>query len=312
MPQYHDIFYLRGPMPRSLPPLNALKAFEAAAHCESFTLAAERLCVTQSAVSRQVKLLEEQLGVTLFERGAGRLRLTDAGRRLQPVLRQSFDRIAWTVGGLRDHEAFPRLTINVPPTFASRWLVPRLGRLNALHPDLELTVTTRAEDDLTAYSDLDCAIRFGDGEWPEVDATQLMQESHVAVCAPQLLAGRRGREVDLTRHTLLHVLRGEDRFHTWEHWLSAAGLDGVETRGGMEFDVLELAIQAAINAVGVTIADRQMIQRELFRGDLVQLLDVEVTGHQSYWLVTRPGQAESANLALFRRWLAQEINDPPG
>ncbi|WP_136248238.1 LysR substrate-binding domain-containing protein [Halomonas borealis] len=298
-------------MQRSLPPLNALKAFEAAAQCQSFTQAAVRLCVTQSAVSRQVKLLEEQLGVALFDRSGGQLKLTAAGRRLLPVLRQSFDRIAWTVGGLGEQEALSCLKLNVPPTFASRWLVPRLGRLKALHPSLELSITTRFEDDLLGNNDLDGVIRFGAGEWSAVDAELLIQETHVAVCAPHLLAGRRGREIDLTRHTLLHVLRDDNRFHTWEHWLQAAGLEGVDTSGGLAFDVLELAIQAAINGVGVTIADRHMIARELMRGDLVQLLDVEVTGHQSYWLVTRSGHPESTNMALFRRWLRQEINDPP-
>ncbi|RTR02953.1 LysR substrate-binding domain-containing protein [Halomonas nitroreducens] len=298
-------------MQRSLPPLNALKAFEAAAQCQSFTQAATRLCVTQSAVSRQVKLLEEQLGVVLFDRSGGHLKLTAAGSRLLPVLRQSFDRIAWTVGGLRDQETLSRLKLNVPPTFASRWLVPRLGRLKSLHPSLELSITTRFEDALLDNNELDGVIRFGAGEWPEVDAELLIQETHVAVCAPHLLEGRRGREVDLTRHTLLHVLRDDYRFHTWEHWLQAAGLQGVDTSGGMAFDVLELAIQAAINGVGVTIADRHMIARELMRGDLVQLLDVEVTGHQSYWLVTRSGHQESANMGLFRRWLRQEIDDPP-
>ncbi|KJZ18183.1 MULTISPECIES: transcriptional regulator GcvA [Halomonas] len=298
-------------MQRSLPPLNALKAFEAAAQCLSFTQAATRLCVTQSAVSRQVKLLEEQLGVALFDRSGGQLRLTAAGNRLLPVLRQSFDRIAWTVGALEDQQQLSHLRINVPPTFASRWLVPRLGRLHALHPSLDLSITTRFEDDLLNHAEMDGVIRFGAGEWPELDAELLMQESHVAVCAPQLLEGRRGREVDLTRHTLLHVLRDDDRFQTWQHWLRAAGIEGVETDGGLAFDVLELAIQAAINGIGVAVADRHMIGRELMRGDLVQLLDVEVTGHQSYWLVTRQEQQDSTNMALFRRWLRQEISDPP-
>jgi LysR family glycine cleavage system transcriptional activator len=295
-------------MSRSLPPLNSLKAFEAAAECESFTLAAQRLCVTQSAVSRQVKLLEEQLGVPLFQRGAGHLRLTDAGRRLQPVLRQSFDRIAWTVRGLQEPDAVPHLRLNAPPTFASRWLTPRLGRLKSLHPDLELTLTTRAEDNLSGDENLDAAIRFGTGEWSDAEVVQLMQESHIAVCAPQL---RRRHAQDLNRQVLLHVLWGDDRFHTWSHWLSAAGIEGVKTSGGLAFDLLELAIHAAVNAVGVTIADRHMVERELEKGELVPWLDVEVMGHRSYWLATRPHQTESASLKLFRHWLAQEIEDPP-
>ncbi|CEP37962.1 MULTISPECIES: LysR substrate-binding domain-containing protein [unclassified Halomonas] len=298
-------------MSRTLPPLNSLKAFEAAAECASFTLAAQRLCVTQSAVSRQVKLLEEQLGVPLFQRGSGHLRLTDAGRRLQPVLRQSFDRIAWTVRGLQEPDAVPHLRLNAPPTFANRWLIPRLGRLKSLHPDLELSLTTRADDDLVGDENLDAAIRFGTGEWSDAELVHLMQESHIAVCAPKLRGSMRRDALDLNHQVLLHVLWGEDRFHTWDHWLSAAGIEGVKTSGGIAFDLLELAIHAAVNAVGVTIADRHMVTRELDRGELVSWLDVEVTGHRSYWLATRPHQVESANLKLFRQWLAQEIEDPP-
>lgn len=168
--------------------------------------------------------------MSLFQRGSGHLRLTDAGRRLQPVLRQSFDRIAWTVRGLQEPDAVSHLRLNAPPTFANRWLIPRLGRLKSLHPDLELSLTTRADDDLVGDENLDAAIRFGTGEWSDAEVVHLMQESHIAVCAPKLrgLCGVM-RSTSITRCCSMSC--GEDRFHTWDHWLSAAGIEGVKTSG---------------------------------------------------------------------------------
>ncbi|PAU78420.1 LysR substrate-binding domain-containing protein [Halomonas salipaludis] len=289
-------------MSRYLPPLNALKAFEAAAQCQNFTQAAQRLHVTQSAISRQVRHLEEQLGVVLFERRPGQLRLTEAGRRLLPALSTSFDRIALTVRDLASPTDLTRLRLNVPPTLASRWLVPRLDDLRRRYPTLSLTLTTRESDDLAADSTLDAAIRFGDGDWNDVEPHFLMQENHIAVCAPRLL--RDGRPLDLREQTLLHVMRTtEDRFPTWRHWLDAAGIEGVDTQGGLEFDLLDLAIRAALEGLGITIADRAMVARELAKGALVQPLAAAMPGHQSYWFVTRPGQGDEPMLTLVYDWL---------
>lgn len=289
-------------MSRQLPPLNALKAFEAAAQCQSFTAAAQRLHVTQSAVSRQVRHLEEQLGVSLFERRPGRLRLTAAGRRLVPVLSASFDRIALSVRDLQAPTSITRLRLNVPPTLASRWLVPRLKDLRTRYPSLSLTLATRADDGLANDSAMDAAIRFGAGDWHDVDTHFLLQESHIAVCSPRLL--RDGKPLELAEQTLLHVMRTpEDRFPTWRHWLDAAGIDHVSTEDGLEFDLLELAIRAALEGLGVTIADRAMVARELARGELVQPLAAEMPGHQSYWFVTRPGQADQPPIRLLYDWL---------
>ena len=293
-------------MTRRLPPLNALKAFEAAARLASFTAAAEQLFVTQSAVSRQIRHLEDRLGVRLFARRAGQVELTAAGQRLLPSVRAAFDRIESTARYLHVPDGPSRLRLNVPPTFALCWLAPRIGELRARYPDLDLTVTSRAADDLSLDSDLDAAIRFGAGDWNDVEIHLLMQESHIAVCSPRLLPT--GGALDLSQQTLLHVVRGSrDRFPTWRHWLDAAGIDGVATENGLEFDMLAAAIRAAVQGVGVTIADRHMVAHELARGDLVQPLDVETPGHDSYWLVTRPGQRLSPEFVLFNEWLEEEI-----
>jgi LysR family glycine cleavage system transcriptional activator len=292
-----------------MPALNALKAFEIAGRTGSFTRAAEMLNVTQSAVSRQVRQLEAQLGETLLQRHHHHLELSAAGRVLLQALQQSFDRIELTVRSMQEKTHRNRLRINAPPTFATRWLMPRLGRLRDAHPHLELSLTTQLEDSLAESSVLDCAIRFGNGEWHGLDNRLLIQQWHIAVCAPALLARQASRKaIDLNQFTLLHVLASADqRFLTWQHWLKAAGIDNVDTRGGYEFDLLDHAIRAAIDGLGVCIADRHMITRELAEGQLVQVLNVHTDGHQSYWFVTRTEQDEPPHVALFRDWLQQEI-----
>ncbi|GLU37231.1 LysR substrate-binding domain-containing protein [Pseudomonas sp. NBRC 100443] len=297
-------------MKRKIPALNALKAFEVAGSTGSFTRAAELLNVTQSAVSRQVRQLEEQLGEPLLQRRHHHLQLTDAGRMLLRALQQSFDRIELTVRGIQQRQHLNRLRLNAPPTFASRWLLPRLGRLREAHPGLEVTLTTHLQDSLAETGTLDCAIRFGNGEWEGLDSSLLMHEKHIAVCAPGLLAQREETEqgMPLNGMTLLHVLaRDDQRYLTWRHWLDAAKIQGVDLQGGYEFDLLDMAIRAAIDGLGVTMADRQMVARELVAGQLVQLLDVQVDGHQSYWWVSRPGQELPEHVERFRDWLLEEV-----
>ncbi len=297
-------------MKRKMPALNALRAFEVAGHTGSFTRAAEVLHVTQSAVSRQVRQLETQLGEALLLRRHHHLELSATGRLLLQALKMSFDRIELTVRSIQEKTHLKRLRINVPPTFASRWLMPRLPSLRAAAPEVEVTLTTRRTDELVESGALDCAIRFGNGEWAGLDNQLLMNERHVAVCSPELLGERATTSVDLNAFTLLHVLASNDqRYLTWQHWLNAAGIDDVDTHDGYEFDLLDHSIHAAVDGIGVTIADRHMIAPELARGALVPLLDVEVDGHQSYWLVTRAGQDDAPHVAMFREWLRGQVDE---
>lgn len=296
-------------MKRKMPGLNTLKAFEVAGSTGSFTLAGELLNVTQSAVSRQVRQLEAQLGTSLLERRHHHLELTSAGRILLRALHQSFDKIELTVRSIQQSTQSNRLHINAPPTFTSRWLMPRLGRLREKHPELELSISTRLQDSLAETISLDCAIRFGDGEWESLDSSLLFQERHIAVCAPSLLAHEcHEQDVDFNRLTLLHVLAREDqRYLTWKHWLDAARISGVNIDGGYEFDLLDLAIRAAIDGVGITVADWHMVAPELASEQLTQVSDVNVEGHESYWLVTRPEQTHMPHLQVFSQWLQEEI-----
>ncbi|GLQ96394.1 LysR substrate-binding domain-containing protein [Dyella mobilis] len=295
-------------MKRKMPMLNALKVFEVAASFGNFTRAAEVLSVTQSAVSRQVRQLEDQLGETLLERHHHHLHLTPAGRLLLKALQQSFDGIELTVRAIQQKQHLNRLRVNAPPTFAMRWLVPRLGSLRERHPELEITVTSALQDTLVESGQLDCAIRFGNGEWDNLESSLLLHEQHIAVCAPSLLKGRAHDQLDLSHLTLLHVLsRQNKRYMTWQHWLDASGISGIDLRGGYEFDLLDMAIRAATAGLGVAIVDRHVVAQELSDGRLVQWLDVQVEGHQSYWFVTRPEQMLSPAAEKFRVWLLQEV-----
>lgn len=299
---------------RKLPALSAMKVFEVVGQTRSFTRAAAILNLTQSAVSRQVRNLEEQLGEPLLVRRHHDLELTAAGSVLFATLQQAFHSVELAVRGIVDKSARNRLRINVPPTFAKRWLMPRLGRLRAALPDVEISIGTELHDSLAERSLLDCAIRFGDGEWPMLDARLLMTERHIAVCAPTLLEDRRNTPtIDFSGLTFLHVLASADRrYMTWQHWLDAAGLADVDTSGGLEFDLLDLVIEAACNGLGVAVVDRSMVGAYLADGSLVQLSDVEIEGHESYWLVDRAGQAGSAHVEGFRRWLFTELSLPAG
>lgn len=297
------------PAPHRLPSLNAMKAFEVVARCASFSRAAEILCVTPSAVSRQVKHLEEQIGETLLVRGHHQLDLTPAGRALLPVLSESFQRIRNTVQDVRNGGARRRLSLNVPMTFARRFLMPRLGRLRATHPDLLLSIRTQPKDALSRPGSLDAAIRFGTGDWQALHSSHLFQESHIAVAAPPVVDAITGAygEIHLDRATLLHVLKREGRYLTWQHWADAAGLDDADVEQGVEFDTLDLAVEAAVAGLGITIADVHMVADDLAAGRLARVLDTAVAGTQSYWLV-RPVEADPhEGLQQFEHWLREEL-----
>lgn len=288
-----------------LPSLNAVRAFEAVARCRSISRAAEVLHVTPGAVSRQLKHLEAELGERLLTRGPRQIRLTAAGERLREAVTPALEQIRQTAGDLQGRRDSRRLALNIPSTLASRWIMPRLHRLRGMDPTLRLSIRTEAKDRLSKRDELDAAIRFGTGDWPDLHSSHLFQEQHVAVAAPavqQALSTPDGR-VSLTEATLLHVLKREGRYLSWPHWLDAAGIEGVDPRRGFEFDTLDLAIEAAIAGMGATIADRHMVADDIAAGRLVQLFETLVPGTQSYWWVYPPETPLTGPLATFERWL---------
>src|SRR3954452_25048660 len=206
-------------MLRRLPPLNALKAFEAAARHESFTRAAEELNVTQGAVSHQVKALETELGIKLFNRERQRLIITGAGRDYLAVVRDALDRIAVGTERLGQRQGSGGPTVSTSPDFAAKWLVHRLGRFAEAHPEIELRVSATMHHVDFAREDVDIAVRHGDGHWPGLHVTRLCSEHLFAVCSPALAQGLK-RPSDLLKLPLLHL---DDRA-AWSAWFAAAGV----------------------------------------------------------------------------------------
>jgi len=234
-------------MPRQLPPLNALRAFEAAARSESFTRAAEELCVTQGAVSHQVKALEAELGLKLFNREQQGLVITEAGRVYLEVLRDAFDRIAVGTERLLQRQSAGLLTVSTSPNFAAKWLVHRLARFAELHPAIDLRIGAALHHIDFAREDVDLAIRHGDGQPNGLHMTRLCTEELMLVCNPKLLSGENALRTpaDLAGHTLLHI---NDR-NDWAKWLESAGVGNVDVARGPIFNQASMALDAAIQTL---------------------------------------------------------------
>jgi LysR family glycine cleavage system transcriptional activator len=291
-------------MSRRLPPLNALRAFEAAARHLSFTRAADELHVTQTAISHQIKGLEERLGVRLFRRLPRGLLLTEEAQRYLPPVRDAFDRIAAATAQLAAGSSSGTLTVSVLPSFAAKWLVPRLGRFRATHPDLDLRISASSQLVDFARDDVDVAIRIGRGRYPGLRVDRLFGESMVPVCAPELLTGAHPlrRPEDLRHHVLLH-----DDDHTgWQLWLELAGVEGVDPRRGPIFTDSAMVVQAAAEGQGVALARSVLAAGDLAAGRLVQPFEVSVPQDLAYYLVSPEATAEQPRITAFRSWLLAE------
>jgi LysR family glycine cleavage system transcriptional activator len=291
-------------MPRRLPALNALKAFEAAARYESFTRAAEELCVTQGAVSHQVKALEAELGLKLFNRERQRLVITEAGRAYLGVVRDAFDRIASGTERLLQRQNAGALTVSTSPNFAAKWLVHRLGRFAEANPGIDLRVSASLHHVDFAREDVDLAIRHGDGQVPGLHVTRLCAEELFPVCSPKLLEGRSGlrKPADLTRHTLLHV---DDR-QDWSRWLEAAGVEKVDLSHGPVLNQASMAIDAAVDGQGVALARTALAAWDLIAGRLVRPFPMVLPASFAYWIVCPKATARLPKIAAFTDWLLSE------
>jgi LysR family glycine cleavage system transcriptional activator len=292
------------PVPRRLPPLNAVRAFEAAARHLSFTRAAEELAVTQGAVSHQVKALEAQLGLRLFHRLHQRLELTDAGAGYLPVVREAFDRLAAGTEQLVARERSNRLTVSVSPNFAAKWLVHRLGRFVLDHPEIDLRISASLHHVDFASEDVDMAVRHGDGRWPDLQVTRLCREELFPVCSPRLTGGvPPPRDVaDLRHHTLLHL---DDR-RDWTKWLEAAGVEGLDLTRGVVFNQASMAIDAAVDGQGIALARTALAASDLLVGRLVRPLPLALPVGYAYYIVCPKATAERPKIALMRDWLLTE------
>lgn len=300
-------------MPRNLPPLNALRAFEAAARYLSFTRAGEELNVTQGAVSRQVKALEEFLEVKLFRRMNRALLLTEEGQVYLPAVREALDRIDAATTRIRGRRGQGLLTVRLLPTFAMRWLIPRLHRFQDAYPGVEVRITTSLRPIDFDREDVDMAIGREQERSPGLRYDRLMPEDLIAVCSRTLLAGPTPLRApaDLARHTLLHAA---SRREAWRVWVNVVGLEGVDPEGGLVFEHYYFVLQAAVDGLGVAVAPRPLVADDLDAGRLVAPFDVTVSSEDAYYLVYPESRAALPNVRAFRQWIleeAAELKAPP-
>ena len=304
-------------MARRLPPLNALRAFEAAARHLSFTKAAEELYVTQAAISHQIKALEATLDVQLFRRLNRRLMLTDAGQLYLPALTEAFDGIDAATGRLRADENAGSLTVSVANSLAAKWLLPRLPRFRERHPEIDVEVS--ATDRLVDFGrdNVDMGIRYGLGNYPGLKVDPLMEDTVFPVCSPQLADGRlvdglvplRAPE-DLRRHTLLHDDVSTGEAPDWRRWLTAAGVTGVNPERGPRYSHSSLVLQAAIDGQGVALGRSSLVSLDLEAGRLVQPFGPTLPSHYACYVVSPVATAERPKIKAFRDWLLEEAGRP--
>jgi LysR family glycine cleavage system transcriptional activator len=288
-----------------MPPLNALKAFEAAARHLSFTKASEELNVTQAAVSHQVKMLEEYFGITLFNRAHQRLTLTDAGRSYLPKLTQAFDLIAEGYLGLHQEKLFTRLNIKAPSSFSSQWLVPRLHRFQASHPDIDIRLSAQ-DNDIDFFPDaFDVEIRYLLGNGHQPNSTLLLKEEIFPVCSPRLLEGDHPLKTpeDLRHHTLLHInFYPED----WKMWLDKAEVSDIDYERGHRFDQSVLTLKAATQGLGVAMGRTPIASPELKNGSLVAPFDIKLNSSGGYWLIFKSDVETRQPVVELKEWMLQE------
>jgi LysR family glycine cleavage system transcriptional activator len=302
-------------MNRRLPPLNGVRAFEAAGRHLSFTRAAEELNVTQSAVSHQIKALEERLGVPLFRRMNRALLLTDAGQIYFPVVRDALDLLAAATDRLRAYDASDALTVSVLPSFAARWLVPRLKRFRAIHPEID--VRLQASENRTDFirENVDVGLRYGTGNYPGLTVVKILHEDVFPVCSPALLDEEHPLKTpsDLRFHTLLHDMM-DATCPEWSDWLKAAGVEGFDATRGPLFSDSSMLIQAAVDGQGVALGRSALAADDLAAGRLVKPFDLSFAPDRAYYLVCPPANADRPNVVAFRDWLLEEAareNDTP-
>lgn len=301
-------------MSRPIPPLNPLRAFEVAARHLSFTRAAEELFVTPSAVSHQIKTLEESLGIALFTRDAKSLSLTAAGKAYLPGVQQAFKQLAHATHQLQT-QGMPALKINVPPTFAVKWLIPRMDRFMKAHPEIDLKVSTSKHMVDFAREDFDLAVRYGRGRYPGLHSELCLPVEVFPVCSPALMRGEHPLHTpaDLRFHTLLH----DDSTYSdvsnphWAMWLEHAGVTEVDATRGPSFWPSHLVINAAVDGLGVALAKKNWVLKDLADGLLVRPFDISLPVEFSYFIVYPEERVHDRRIAAFVDWVRQEVASEP-
>lgn len=291
-------------MRRRIPSIEALVAFEAAARHQSFTRTAEELSLTQSAVGRQIACLEEYLGVRLFNRVRKRLTLTEIGQSYARQTRENLERIENdTLAAMAHCGKGGILELAVIPTFATRWLIPRLPQFYAQHSDITLNLTTRAEPFMFTDTPFDAAIHFGNPAWPGAIAHHLFGEEMTPVCSPGLLGGPvRLQPSELGRFNLLHQ---SARVDAWRLWFRLAGIHEVNCMKGQRYELFSMLVEAARAGLGVALVPRFLVLNELASGELVMPCELSLRNDKGYYLIYPECKQNSSLLGAFETWLLQ-------
>ena len=285
---------------RKTPSLNALRAFAEAGKHLNLKKAADELFVTPSALSHQIRGLEEALAISLFHRTRHGLELTAAGRSILPGIRAAFDTIEESLSLLQPTHEQHILTVSMLSTFAMRWFIPRLPRFQKQHPDIEVRISTSVELVDFRREDIDCGIRSGQGNWPELVVEHLFSEQLTPVCSPAIMLSS---PAELQQQTLLHArLRPDD----WHIWLHSAGISKLQAAHEQTFETRNFAIAAAIEGIGVAVVDPALVSEEILSGRLVQPFAQSIPGENGYHLVYPEKNRRNPALKAFRVWLLDE------
>lgn len=293
---------------RRLPPLNTLKVFESAARSESFAQAASELFITPSAVSHQIKVLENYLGVDLFKRDKRKVTLSPIGEQYYTSVRQSLNELEVATQRLLSNPETDTVTLSVAPNFLMRWMMPRMQHFQEQHPEVELQIS--ASNGLIDFnsSNVDMAIYFGHGDWRGIEIIHLNHVYLVPVCSPKLMSGNNplNRPEDLRKHTLIHVSK---RLYEWPEWFEKAGVEYQESGHGLQLSSGQLATAAAQEGLGVALGDSTLSSREIEEGKLIVPFDILLDTHKSFYLVYQKGRLETAGMRAFRNWVMEEMGN---
>jgi LysR family glycine cleavage system transcriptional activator len=291
-----------------LPSLNGLRAFEAAARHLSFTNAAAELNVTQTAISHQIRRLEQELGISLFVRQNRALALTPAARDYLPGVRAAFNDLRLATDRLQRRDNDHVLTVSTLASLAAKWLLPRLSAFQEAHPGIDVRITTSTALVDFKGGDVDAAIRYGRGHWPGLRSDWLTADQLFPVCSPALLSGDKPllRAQDLAHHVLLHTSGAYD--DDWRLWLTAAGLPAnISKQPGLIFDLILMTVQAAIDGYGVAVGRTSYVEGDIAKGRLVVPFEITLPADAGFYLVSPEVAADKPKLAAFRQWLLASV-----
>ncbi len=295
--------------PYNFPPLNSLRAFEATARHLSFQNAAEELSVTPGAISQQIKKLEDILQTPLFHRNNRAVTLTKAGRVLQPDLSRGFESLDDAVQQLKQSAEHQHITVSMTPSFAAKWLVPRLEKWTAQQPNVDVRISASLGLANFGPDGVDLGVRFGSGNYDGLTSALLLKESFVVVCSPIFIDGSKQIKTpeDLHDHTLIHVSGPQGTPGTdWQEWLKSAGVDGIDTSRGLVFDDTAVAILAAIGGQGVLLSRRALVEDDIAAGRLALPFDLDLPLEFAWRIVAPEGKLKRPEVNAFRDWLLSE------